>query len=109
MMEMLHVTPVRVLADFVDTLGSHNRYRALAGLWRCHVLVVSGDMDRMTPFSHAERIAEELPDARLARISGAGHMVMLEQPDLVNAHLVELLRRCADDGGGRLVKWWRRG
>lgn len=107
MMDMLDVTPVRVLADFIDTLGSHNRYKALAGLQHCYVLVLSGDRDRMTPFSHAERIASELPDAKLVRLRGAGHMVVLEQPDEVNEHLVDLVRQCVRGrGAGR--RWWRR-
>ncbi|MFD2422321.1 alpha/beta fold hydrolase [Amycolatopsis pigmentata] len=95
LMEMLAVTPVRGLVNFVGTLGSHNRYAALAGLKHAHVLVVGGDSDRFTPFSHAERIAVELPDAELARVRGAGHMVHLEQPELVNSHLIDLLQRCA--------------
>ncbi|MET0132761.1 MAG: alpha/beta hydrolase [Kibdelosporangium sp.] len=107
MMDMLDVTPVRVLADFIETLGSHNRYAALAGLQHCYVLVLSGDRDRMTPYSHAERIASELPDSKLVRVRGAGHMVIMEQPDLVNLHLVELVRQCAQGrGAGR--RWWRR-
>lgn len=109
MMEMLAVTPVRGLVNFVDTLGSHNRYAALAGLKHAHVLVIGGDTDRFTPFSHAERIAAELPDAELARIRGAGHMVQLEQPELVNSHLIDLLQRCAGvdatDSGRRLWRW----
>jgi pimeloyl-ACP methyl ester carboxylesterase len=107
MNEMLDVTPVRVLADFIETLGSHNRYKALAGLQHCYVLVLSGDHDRMTPFSHAERMAAELPDAKLVRIRGAGHMVILEQPDVVNVNLMDLVRQCAQGrGAGR--RWWRR-
>jgi pimeloyl-ACP methyl ester carboxylesterase len=107
-LEMLDVTPVRVLADFVDTLGSHNRYAALAGLKHAHVLVISGDADRMTPFSHAERIAAELPDAELVRAHGAGHAVMLEQPKLVTDHLVMLLQRCGLRRGSGRRGWWRR-
>nr|WP_042198931.1 alpha/beta hydrolase [Kibdelosporangium sp. MJ126-NF4]CEL23628.1 alpha/beta hydrolase fold [Kibdelosporangium sp. MJ126-NF4]CTQ93165.1 alpha/beta hydrolase fold [Kibdelosporangium sp. MJ126-NF4] len=107
MMEMLDVTPVRVLADFIETLGSHNRYKALEGLQHCFVLVLSGDRDRMTPFSHADRIAAELPDAKLVRVRSAGHMVLIEQPDQVNAELVDLVRQCASGrGAGR--RWWRR-
>jgi pimeloyl-ACP methyl ester carboxylesterase len=100
-MDMIDAAPVRVLADFIDTLGTHNRYAALAGLKHTHVLVLSGDADRMTQFSHAERIAFELPDAELVRAGGAGHMVMLEQPRLVNDHLVMLLRQCAYGRDGR--------
>ncbi|TDV47189.1 alpha/beta fold hydrolase [Actinophytocola oryzae] len=108
-MEMLDANPVRVLADFIETLGTHNRYAALAGLKHTRVLVLSGDEDRMTAFSHAERIAFELPDAELVRVHGAGHMVMVEQPQLVNDHLVMLLQQCAygRDNGPR--RWWRRG
>jgi pimeloyl-ACP methyl ester carboxylesterase len=108
MVEMLDVTPVRVLTDFVDTFGTHNRYAALAGLKHAHVVVLSGDQDLITPFPHAERMAVELPDAELVRARGAGHMVMLEQPDLVTDHLTVLVRQCAYERGPDRRKWWRR-
>jgi pimeloyl-ACP methyl ester carboxylesterase len=96
LVDMLNVTPVRVLADFIGTLGSHNRYAALAGLRECRVLVLSGDEDWMTPWPHAERIAAELPDSTLVRVRGAGHLVMLEQPEVVTGHLEVLLRECSE-------------
>jgi pimeloyl-ACP methyl ester carboxylesterase len=112
LLEMLAVTPVRGLVNFVDTLGSHNRYAALAGLKHAHVLVIGGDADRLTPYSHAERIAAELPDAEIARVRGAGHMVQLEQPELVNSHLIDLLQRCAGVDGmtssRRILRWLNR-
>ena len=95
MVRMLAVTPVPVLTDFVPTLGTHDRYAALAGLRHCETVVIGGDRDRLIPYPHAERIAAELPDARLLRVFGAGHMVMLEEPVLVTEELVGLLRRCA--------------
>lgn len=112
MLEMLDMTPVRQLVQFVDTLGSHNRYAALAGLKHVPVLVIGADADRLTPYEHAERIAAELPDATLVRVRGAGHMVQLEQPELVNGQLVELLQKCC--GGmesgkwARRLRWWRK-
>jgi pimeloyl-ACP methyl ester carboxylesterase len=111
MLEMLEVTPVRGLVNFVDTLGSHNRYAALAGLKHAEVLVIGGDADRFTPFSHAERIAAELPDAELVRVRGAGHMVQLEQPELVNSRLIDLLQRCSGADGENSARWnwwWQR-
>jgi len=108
-MEMIDANPVRVVADFIDTLGTHNRYAALAGLKHTHVQVLSGDADRMTQFSHAERIAFELPDAELVRVRGAGHMVMLEQPQAVNDHLVMLAQQCAFGREGGRRRWWQRG
>ena len=105
MVEMLSVTPVAVLTDFAATFNTHDRYAALAGLKHAHVLVIGGDADLFTPFAHAQRIAAELPDAELIRAPGAGHMVMLEQPRLVNDHVTMLLQQCAF---GRRAKWWRR-
>lgn len=107
MLDMLGDNPVRQLAHFVETLGSHNRYAALAGLKHADVLVVGGDSDRLTPFSHAERMAVELPHAQLVRVGGAGHMVHLEEAGLVNGHLVELLHQCGADGerGTRRSRW----
>jgi pimeloyl-ACP methyl ester carboxylesterase len=102
MVRMLDVTSVPVLTHFLPSLGTHDRYAALAGLRHCEVLVLSGDEDRLTPFSHAERIAAELPSATLVRAAGAGHMVMLEQPELVTGELVALLRDCA--GGVRTAQ-----
>jgi pimeloyl-ACP methyl ester carboxylesterase len=107
MLELLDETPTRVLADFIDTLGTHNRYAALAGLKHTQVLVLSGDADRMTAFSHAERIAIELPGAELVRVRGAGHMVMFEEPQLVDDHLVMLSQHCAYGRSGHR-RWWRR-
>jgi pimeloyl-ACP methyl ester carboxylesterase len=110
MVEMLNVTEVPVLTAFLPTLGTHNRYAALAGLRHCEVLVLSGDEDRLTPFQHAERIAAELPAATLVRATGAGHMVMLEQPDLVTAELITLIRACAGGVTHRILRRrWRNG
>jgi pimeloyl-ACP methyl ester carboxylesterase len=99
MVTMLNVTSVPVLTHFLPSLGTHDRLAALAGLRHCEVLVLSGDEDRLTPFAHAERVAAELPNATLVRAPGAGHMVMLEQPDLVTGELVALLRDCAAGAG----------
>ncbi|HEX4702772.1 MAG TPA: alpha/beta hydrolase [Pseudonocardiaceae bacterium] len=110
MVQMLNVTEVPVLTSFLPTLGTHNRYAALAGLRHCEVLVLSGDEDRLTPFAHAERIAAELPAATLVRATGAGHMVMLEQPDLVTGELATLLGACAAGAGATrriLRRPWR--
>ncbi|RKT85138.1 Pimeloyl-ACP methyl ester carboxylesterase [Saccharopolyspora antimicrobica] len=94
MAEMIGATTVEVVTDFLETIGLHDRKTALAALRTCEVLVLSGDADRVTPFSpHAEVLAAELPDAVLVRVEGAGHPVMLERPELVTEQLTALLRR----------------
>jgi pimeloyl-ACP methyl ester carboxylesterase len=57
-------------------------------------LVIYGSEDKMTPPEQASFLAEHIPGARLARVPGAGHMLMLEQPEtiarLIQAFLAEL-------------------
>jgi pimeloyl-ACP methyl ester carboxylesterase len=56
-------------------------------------LVIGGTADQMTPWKYAGFLAEKISGARLARIEGAGHMVMLEQPELVAQHMEQFLAR----------------
>jgi pimeloyl-ACP methyl ester carboxylesterase len=44
-------------------------------------LVVWGEDDRLVPPAYADRWAELLPCASVARVAGAGHMVPYEQPE----------------------------
>jgi len=93
--DMINGTSVGSVVDFLDTLGAHDRRAALAALRDCEVVVLGGDADRLTPYPHAEAIAAELPGARLVRVDGGGHMVMLERHETVTADLVALVRRVA--------------
>jgi pimeloyl-ACP methyl ester carboxylesterase len=54
-------------------------------------LVVYGSEDRMTPEKHQRSLAAAIPGAALQRIEGAGHMVMLERPEAVQAALEQFL------------------
>ena len=58
-------------------------------------LVVGGTADQMTPPKYVAFLAEKIPSARLVMIEGAGHMVMLEQPDLVARHVQQFLTAIA--------------
>jgi pimeloyl-ACP methyl ester carboxylesterase len=54
-------------------------------------VVIAGANDRLTPPSHAHRIAEMLPDLRrLAVLERTGHMTPLERPEVVIDALTEL-------------------
>jgi pimeloyl-ACP methyl ester carboxylesterase len=88
---MISATPVDVVADFYPTLMAHDGRLGLRNLKRCPVLVIGAAQDAMTPLEHSRAIARELPDARLIVVQNAGHLLMLEHPDLVNAPLVEVV------------------
>src|SRR5581483_2233496 len=63
--------------------------RERLGKIRVPTLVVGGTADRMTPLKYSEFLAAQIPHAQLVVIEGAGHMLMLEQPDALN----DVLRR----------------
>ncbi|GAB3296109.1 alpha/beta fold hydrolase [Epidermidibacterium keratini] len=91
--QMIGATPVEVVADFYPTLASHDRSGALPTLAETEVLIIVGDADRMTPVEHSEAIAAALPESDLFVIHDAGHMAMLEEPELTNAQLIAFIRR----------------
>jgi pimeloyl-ACP methyl ester carboxylesterase len=58
-------------------------------------LIVCGLNDVMTPSKFSEALAQSLPNARLALVPNAGHMVALEAPDVVTTAVAEFLRETA--------------
>ncbi len=62
----------------------------LAGI-RVPTLVLVGDRDLLTPPDRSREMADAIPDARLVVIPECGHASTLEQPDAVNAALIEWL------------------
>lgn len=55
-------------------------------------LIVFGREDRMMPASAGRLLMEQMQHARLELVDGAGHMVMLEQPDRVAELMSAFLR-----------------
>jgi 3-oxoadipate enol-lactonase len=54
-------------------------------------LIVVGADDKPDFLAIAEHLAEGIPDADLAVVAGAGHLVGLDQPEELNALLLEFL------------------
>jgi pimeloyl-ACP methyl ester carboxylesterase len=92
---MLAATPFEVLAEFFpnfDTLDKFKVLDAFAGVPTC---IVTGTKDLLTSVEHSRKMASMLPDATLVECAGAGHMVILERKDKVNAALAGLFDRAA--------------
>ncbi|MFD4654797.1 alpha/beta fold hydrolase [Kitasatospora sp. NPDC058444] len=97
--QLLDATPIDVVAEFYPVFGAHEKYEALAALRGLPALVLAGTKDLLTPSTHSEAMAERLPGAELVLAEGAGHLVMLERPELVDHELARLLRRAAGFAG----------
>ncbi|MGA5820414.1 alpha/beta fold hydrolase [Kitasatospora sp. NPDC094028] len=97
--QLLDATPIDVVAEFYPVFGAHDKYGALAVLRGLPTLVLAGTKDLLTPSAHSEAMAERLPGAELVLVGGAGHLVMLERPELVDRELTALLGRAAQFRG----------
>jgi pimeloyl-ACP methyl ester carboxylesterase len=56
---------------------------------RVPVLAICGSEDKMTPPAASEAIAAAIDGAKLVIVEGAGHMIMMEQPDAFNQALLD--------------------
>ncbi len=94
-LEMINATPIDVLADFLPALGDHDVLDALDVLNGTETLVLVGAQDLLTPPAHSQVLVKGIPGAELEVLDPGGHLVMLERPDDVNGHLIDLLERVA--------------
>ncbi|HZU61355.1 MAG TPA: alpha/beta hydrolase, partial [Solirubrobacteraceae bacterium] len=87
---MLIGMPPRTRADVGIAVSEIELYDALPRL-TVPAIVLAGEKDRLTPPSHARRIAEMLPQLeRLIILPDTGHMAPLERPREVTQALKEL-------------------
>lgn len=75
----------------LDILASTDLREKLPAIDR-QVLLIHGSADIICPPSAARFMAEQLPDARLVELDGAGHAPFLSRPDEFNAILRKFLQ-----------------
>jgi pimeloyl-ACP methyl ester carboxylesterase len=102
---MIHDTPIATLVEFLHALEVHDESAALPVLARIPTMIACGDHDVLTPVKHSEEMAAVLPDTELVIVPGAGHLVQLEDPDIINDALVRLVERATPS---KLVAFARR-
>ncbi|MFD9460903.1 alpha/beta fold hydrolase [Streptomyces sp. NPDC060027] len=100
---MIESTPIDVVAEFYPAFTEHDKTAALARFTELPVLVLAGVKDLVTPSEHSEAIADLLPDAELVLVPDAGHLVMLEHPEVVIDRLADLLVRAGAVPAGATV------
>ena len=93
---MIHGTDVATLVEFLHALEVHDETAALPVLARIPTLIACGGRDLLTPAKYSEEMAAVLPDSELVIVPGAGHLVQLEAPDVINDALLRLVERARD-------------
>ncbi|WP_217235201.1 alpha/beta fold hydrolase [Streptomyces sp. AC555_RSS877] len=100
---MIEGTPIDVVAEYYPAFNDHDKTEALVHFADLPVLVLAGVGDLVTPSEHSEAIADLLPDAELVLVPDAGHLVMLEHPEVVTDRLADLLTRAGAVPAGATV------
>ncbi len=90
---MISATPVDVVADYWPAIVAHDKRSALTMFRRVPTLVVNGTADKLVPPEASRIIAREVDNAELVEVPGAGHIVMLERPEVVSDALRTLVNR----------------
>ena len=103
--KMMHDTPISTLVGFLHALEVHDETKGLLTLAKVPSLIVCGDHDLITPKEYSEAMAAALPQSELVIVGGAGHLVQLEQPEIVDEALVRFVERATPS---RLVALTRR-
>ncbi len=86
---LLRVNPEILHGDFSACDGL-DITDAVAGI-RIPALVLCGVEDKMTPPALSRFIGDHIPGATLTLIEGAGHFVMMENPEAFNAALTDFV------------------
>lgn len=91
--KMMHETPVTTMVGFLHALEVHDEMAGLKTLAKVPTLIACGDHDLLTPMEYSREMAVALPKSELVIVEGAGHLVQLEQPEVIDDALVRLVER----------------
>ena len=89
--EMLAGTSFDVLAEFFPHFSSLDKFASLSTFERVPTTIICGTKDKLTSIGHSRKMAQRVKDSRLVECEGAGHMVVFEAREAVNAALESLV------------------
>jgi pimeloyl-ACP methyl ester carboxylesterase len=103
-----HPSHVEATREMLASTSAETTRAAVAALLRLDLteglpgidvptLVLVGTADALTPPRDARRIADLVPGARLVEYPGAGHMLMYERTDEIDALIMDFVRACLAD------------
>lgn len=91
--EMIFATSFDVMAAFLPDIDRLDLAEHLEPLTGVETLVMNGAGDLVTPPAHSVEIVRRIPGAEHVVIEDAGHILMLEHPQLVTQQLLMLIGR----------------
>lgn len=84
---------VRFFMHMVGHMQAHTVVHRL-NLVRPKTLIVAGEQDTLTPLRLSQIMSQRVPDAELVVVPKGSHVAPLEQPELVNRHVLRFVAGC---------------
>jgi pimeloyl-ACP methyl ester carboxylesterase len=91
--QMIRSTPIEVVAAFGDALYAVDMRGTLPTLGKVPVVVLTGDKDRLISPELGLELGASIPGAEMVMVPGAGHALILENPEVVNEAISGLIDR----------------
>lgn len=85
--DMIFSTPYDAMADFLPALENMDERPSLEAFRGIETIVINGRGDLLTPPEHSDRIVAGIPGAEHVIVEDAGHLIMLEHPDIVTQQI----------------------
>jgi pimeloyl-ACP methyl ester carboxylesterase len=89
---MIEQTPVGTIKADLKAMADRPDSTPLLATISCPALVLVGELDRATPPSDAQYMADRIHESHLHIVSDAAHLPNLERPEVFNTTLVSFLK-----------------
>ena len=94
--EMLSATPFGVVAEFFSNFAALDKFETVKALSVVPTSIICGTADKITSIGHSRKLHAYIAGSNLLECQGAGHLVIMERHDEVNAELDHLLAAAGD-------------
>jgi pimeloyl-ACP methyl ester carboxylesterase len=99
--QMLSATPFEVVAEFFPNFAALDKFETVKALSVVPTTIICGTVDKLTAIGHSRKLHDHIAGSTLLECDGAGHMVIMERHDDVNAELDSLIAAAGDLADGR--------
>ena len=94
--EMISATPFGVVAEFFANFASFDKLESVKALAVVPTSIICGTADKITSIGHSRKLHAHIAGSSLLECQGAGHLVIMERYDDVNAELDHLIAAAGD-------------
>lgn len=94
--QMISATPFDVLSEFFPNFDALDKFSVLNALERVPTAIICGTADKLTSIGHSRKMQKAIAGSVLTECEGAGHMVLIERHEQVNAALDQLIAGALD-------------